>query len=48
MVERTDGIVQFIVIKKSQFVVDLRIPNIFGIIERGFVQVDRALKISTC
>src|SRR5437899_12825818 len=44
MVERTYGIVQFIVIKKSQYVVDLSTTR--TVIECGFVHVDRTRKIS--
>ena len=44
MVQRADGIVQFIVVKKSQFVVNLSAA--WTVIERGFVQVNRARKIS--
>jgi len=46
MVQCADGIVEFIVVKKSQFVVNFGGSNVFGVIERGFVQVNRARKIS--
>ena len=46
MMQCTDGIVQFVVVKNSQFVVNFSVPSAFGIIECGFVQVDRTLKIS--
>ena len=46
MVQCADGIVESIVVKKSKLVVNLSVPSVFGIIECGFVQVNRARKIS--
>ena len=46
MMQCADGIVQFIVIKKSQFVVDLSLASVLGIVECSFVQVDRSFEIA--
>jgi hypothetical protein len=46
MMQRADRVVQLVIIKKSQLVVNLSIANAFGIIERRLIQVDRARKVS--
>src|SRR5437667_1525209 len=47
MVQRTHGIVKLIVVKKRQFVMNLSAPNVFGVIQCCFVQVDRTLKVAS-
>jgi hypothetical protein len=44
MVQRTDRVVQLVVIKKSQFVVNLSAAR--AVIERGLIQVDCAREVS--
>ena len=44
MMERIERIVHFVVIQQRKLVMDLRAAR--AIIERGFIKIDRALKVA--